>query len=91
MEIANAIRTISGRILNVGEEADPEQFKKVEKAFYEIGVAIRSANDPNTLRPIGDILGDLSAKWTTLTDVQRQNLAMDAAGGKFCQIAQKCA
>jgi TP901 family phage tail tape measure protein len=79
-EIANALRTIFGRILNVGEDADPDAFKKVEKQFTAIGVAIREIGDPQSLRPVGDILEDLAEKWGTLTDAQRQSIAFDAAG-----------
>ena len=79
-ELANAYRTIAGRILNVGEEADPESQKKVEQLFTAIKVNIREIGDPNTLRPLGDILKDLSEKWGTLNDAQRQDLAMTSAG-----------
>lgn len=79
-EIANSLRTIFGRIQNVGEDADPESFKKIEKNLTELKVSIREVGDPDTLRPVGDILEDLAGKWSTLTDVQRQEIAMNAAG-----------
>lgn len=77
-ENSNALRTIISRISNVGEESDPEQFKGIEKKFSAIGVAIKSSSD--TIRPMGDILKDLSEKWKILNDVERQSIAQAAAG-----------
>jgi len=79
-EIANGLRTIFGRILNVGEDADPEAMKKVEKQLNNLKISIREIGDPTSLRPVGDILADLAAKWDTLNDAQRQSIAFDAAG-----------
>lgn len=79
-EAGNSLRTIFGRILNVGEEADPEQMKKVEQSLDGIGVKIRELGDDGNLRPIGKILGDLASKWSTLTEAQRQQIAFEAAG-----------
>lgn len=80
-ELANALRTIFGRILNVGEDADPEAFKKIEKEFNALGISIRELNgDGQTLRPVGDILKDLAAQWNNLSDAQKQQLAFDSAG-----------
>ncbi len=79
-ENANALRTIFGRILNVGEEADQDSMKKIEKDLDTIGVKIREIGDPSSLRPIGDIFKDLSEKWKVLTDVQKQDIAFQAAG-----------
>lgn len=77
-EIANGLRTIFGRILNVGEDADPESFKKVEKELDEINVKIREmGGNGQTLRPVGDILKDLASKWNLLSDATRQQIAMD--------------
>jgi TP901 family phage tail tape measure protein len=80
-ENANALRTIFGRILNVGEDADPEAFKKVEKGLDAIGIKIREiGGNGQTLKPVGDILENLSAKWSSLSDVQKQAISFDAAG-----------
>ena len=82
-------RTIFGRILNVGEDADSESFKKVEKSLDNIGVKIREiGGDGQTLRPVGDILSDLASKWDTLSDTQRQSIAMDSAGRHTCPNIQ---
>jgi len=32
------------------------------------------------MRPVGDILKDLSEKWKTLSDVRKNELAQEAAG-----------
>lgn len=87
-ENANALRTIFGRILNVGEEADPDSMKKIEKDLDAIGIKIREIGDPTSLRPIGDIFKDLSEKWKVLNDVQKQDIAFQAAGRHTCPNIQ---
>jgi len=77
-ENSNALRTIISRISNVGEESNPEEFKGIEAKFNAIGVAIKSSSD--TIRPMGDILSNLSEKWKILNDVERQSIATAAAG-----------
>lgn len=34
----------------------------------------------DTMRPAGDVLQDLSEKWSTLSDVEKNNIAQQAAG-----------
>ena len=77
-ENANALRTVISRISNVGEESNPEEFKGIEAKFNAIGVAIKSSSD--TIRPLGEILSELSEKWKTLNDVERQSIAQASAG-----------
>lgn len=77
-EVANALKTIFSRMGRVGEESDPEAFKGIEKAFYDIGVVLKENED--TIRPMGDILADLARRWKTLTDVEKNNIAELSAG-----------
>lgn len=77
-ENANALRTIMSRISNVGEESNPEEFKGIEKKFYNIGIAIKSS--ATEIRPLGDILAELGEKWKTLDDIERQSIATASAG-----------
>jgi len=76
--IGQAYKTIFSRISNVGDESDPESFKKIEKSFYDIGVAIKS--DATTIRPLNEVLTDLAGTWSTLNDVQKNQIATDSAG-----------
>ena len=77
-ENSNALRTVISRISAVGEESDPEEFKGIEKKFYNIGIAIKSSSD--TIRPLGEILSELGERWKTLNDVERQSIAQASAG-----------
>jgi len=76
--IGNAYKTIFSRITNVGDEADADAFKKIEKSFYDIGVSIKSS--ATTIKPMGDIFDELAIKWKTMNDVEKNQIALDAAG-----------
>jgi hypothetical protein len=75
-------------MLNVGEEADPEQMKKVESALDGIGVKVRELGDDSSLRGAGEILADIASKWEDLSDVQQQNIAFESAGRRTCPSMQ---
>ena len=76
-QISNGLKTIFSRIANVGEEANPEEFKKVEKVFYDMGISIKENAD--TIKPMNQILKETAERWKTLNDIQRQELATGAA------------
>ncbi|MFA5759934.1 MAG: phage tail tape measure protein, partial [Clostridia bacterium] len=74
----NAYKTIFSRMTAVNEEINPEEYKKIEQVFNDIGIAIKSSAD--TIRPISDVFDDLAKKWETLNSVQKNNIAQEAAG-----------
>lgn len=77
-EVANALKTIYSRMARIGEGEDPEQFKKLEKAMYDVGIMMKSSAD--TIKPVDELLQELSERWSTLSDVQKNTLAQEAAG-----------
>lgn len=76
-EVSTALKTIISRTMRVGD-ATGEETLKAEKALNAIGIAIK--NTDGTMRPFMSIMGDLSNKWVTLTEVEQQYVA-DAMGG----------
>ena len=78
-QVANGMKTIISRLSRVGDEIDPESFKKVEKVVYDTtGVMLKESED--NLKPINLILSELAEKWKTLGSVQKAQLAESAAG-----------
>ena len=67
--VGNALKTIYSRITTL-DDAD--------EVLRSIGISIRDLN--GDVRPVNDILGDLASKWGTLTDKQRQQVAVTIAG-----------
>lgn len=65
----NALKTIYSRIATL------DQAKKV---LGSVGVSIKDIN--GNVRPVSDILKDLSVKWKNLTDEQKQNIGVTVAG-----------
>lgn len=64
----NAMKTIFSRITMSGSVA----------ALKEINVAVYEAD--GSTRKFGDIMGDLSKKWNTLSNAQQQGLGKQLAG-----------
>lgn len=70
--IGNSLKTIYSRITTMDS---------AEEVLNDVGVAIKQIGENGEeVRPVQDILEDLGAKWTTLTDEQRQNIAVTLAG-----------
>ena len=67
------------------DESNDEDISKSEKAYNAIGIAIRKS--ATEFRSYSDVMTDLSAKWQTLTEVQRSNIA-EVSAGKICPIIQ---
>ena len=76
-EVSTGLKTIISRTMRVGD-ATGEEALKAEKALNAVGIAIK--NTDGTMRPFMSIMGDLSNKWVTLTEVEQQYVA-DAMGG----------
>lgn len=68
--IGNSLKTIYSRLTTM---------KGSEDALDAINVSI---NDIATgeVREVNDILGDLAGKWDTISDAERQNIAVKVAG-----------
>lgn len=87
-EIGGAMRMIAARTLRQGDmvselEAQGEDLEitmaKAEKALLGIGVSIRGET-MDELRGLEEILGDVAAKWDTLSDSQRRAVGEALAG-----------
>lgn len=67
--VGNSLKTIYSRLTTMDESVD---------ALSAVGISIKdSAGD---MRSAGDILDELSTKWSGLSDEQRQNTAVSLAG-----------
>lgn len=60
------------------EEGDTENINDVERVLGAIGIKIRSSK--MEMRDFGDVLDDIAEKWTTLTNVEQNAIAV-ALGG----------
>src|SRR5690606_5196404 len=67
--IGNSLKTIYSRITTIDDAKDI--LEGVGVALYDI---------QGNVLPVNDILADLAGKWGTLTDGQRQNIAVTVAG-----------
>src|SRR5690606_33756433 len=69
----NGLKTIYSRLTTLGA---------VEDVLNGVGVSIKEIgiNGEEVVRPVNNILGDLAGIWHTLSDAQRQNIAVTAAG-----------
>lgn len=71
-QIGNGLKTIYSRITTLSG---------VEEILNSVGVAVkRIGENGEEVRPVNDILTELAGKWDTLTDSQRQNIAVEVAG-----------
>ncbi|MFA1510090.1 phage tail tape measure protein [Priestia aryabhattai] len=63
--IGNGLKSIYSRITTMSA---------AEGALNSVGISIK--NMEGDVRPVNDILGDLSGKWNTLSDSQKQNMGV---------------
>lgn len=71
--VGNALKTIYSRITTVGPAMS---------MLEDVGVKVFDTfkDGSTSVRTVNDILGDLAGKWDTLSDSERQNLAVKVAG-----------
>jgi len=79
-EAGTALKSIISRIYRIGEEGTYDEGKS-EKVLTSMGVAVRNVS--GDFRSFGDILKDISNKWSTWNNVQKTSLAQTVAG-KMC-------
>ena len=84
-EIANGYKMIAARVLQMKDlsdelEVSEDDMGKAEKALKKFDISIREGN--GNLRNLDDILKDTAARWTTMTDVEKQYLSEMAAGNR---------
>ena len=78
--IGNGLRTILTRISKSSSMADDvsnEEISKAAKVLHEVGVEVYTAN--GEFREFDVIMTELSQKWDSLTDSQRQNISYQIA------------
>ncbi len=86
-QIGNAMKTIAARISRskVGdEEATAAERSNTAKAYSSIGINVY--NDDGSYRGLANILDELSVKWDTLTDAQKNYIAEQSAGVRNINI-----
>jgi TP901 family phage tail tape measure protein len=71
--IGNSLKTIYSRITTLDDAKSI--LDSVGVSVYKIG-----ENGQKAIKPVNDILSDLGGKWKTLSDEQRQNIAVTVAG-----------
>lgn len=70
--IGNSLKTIYSRVTTLGAS---------EEILSSVGVAVKEIGENGEeVRPVNDILKDLSLRWNTINDSQRQNIAVTVAG-----------
>jgi len=72
-QVANGLKMIFSRLGNVGEDTNPEEFKKVENSLYNIGVVMKDS--ATSIKPASVLLSEIASKWSTLNDIERQATA----------------
>lgn len=81
--IGNAIKTIVTRISKVGKmpqyasEVSNEELSNASKSLHDVGIEVY--NTDGSFRELDVILGELSAKWDTLSDAQQSNISYNIA------------
>ena len=83
-EIAQAYKMISARVLqikSVAEDAgvNDDDMSKAQKALDRLNISIEDT-DTGSLRNLDDILKDVGAKWSSMTDVEQQYTSEMLAG-----------
>ncbi|SDX95944.1 phage tail tape measure protein [Thermoactinomyces sp. DSM 45892] len=70
--IGNGLKTIYSRITTLAD---------AREVLQGIGIDIKQIkNGQETVRPVADILGDLHNRWDSLSNSQKQNIAVTVAG-----------
>lgn len=80
--VGSGLNSIFSRYQSIreGKDFDPDNnpLNNVEKAVNRIGVSMRSSAD--TFKPFTTVLDEISNKWNTLNDVERNEIATAMAG-----------
>lgn len=86
-QIANAMKTVAARISRnqvEDEEVSSADRSKTAKAYASVGINVY--NDDGSYRGLANILDELSVKWDTLTDAQRNYIAEQSGGVRNINI-----
>lgn len=78
--LGNSMKTIIARFNQVNEETGElnEDFNRVQKAIESVGISFLDLNDQ--IRPVSDILDDLSLIWNSLDKNTQQYVSTQVAG-----------
>jgi len=80
--IGTSLRTMFARMQNIklGKmfEDEATNINDVEKALSLVDITLRETSD--TFRPMGDVLDEISSKWSTLSTTEQSALATTIAG-----------
>lgn len=84
--VGNAMKTIISRTTKASEVAGTlaEDISAAEESLRGVGVEVRSSD--GEFRELDDTLGDLAAKWGTLTEVQKSNITFELAGTRQSNV-----
>ena len=78
--IGNSMKTILSRMTQVKNSAleDGTTLNDVEKSLKNVGISL--TDDSGEFRSMSDVLGDVSEKWDSLSNVEQSNIATTIAG-----------
>jgi len=72
-QVANGLKMIFSRLGNVGEDTNPEEFVRIEKSLYNIGITMKDS--ATSIKPASVLLQEIASRWSTLNDIERQATA----------------
>jgi hypothetical protein len=78
--IGNSMKTILSRMTQVKNSAleDGTSLNDVAKSLKNVGISL--TDDSGEFRSMSDVLGDVSEKWDSLSNVEQSNIATTIAG-----------
>lgn len=85
-QVGNALKTIFTRITKASATSGEleDNISAAEESLRAVGIEVRSGS--GEFRNLNDILGELSDKWETLSDVQKSNISYEVAGTRQTNI-----
>lgn len=85
-QVGNALKTIFTRITKASETAGTltENISAAEESLRSVGIEVRSSS--GEFRDVTDIIGDLSGKYESLSEVELSNLSYNLAGTRQTNI-----
>jgi len=78
-QAGTGLKTILSRFSRFGDETDPDTWKKLQQNLHDYA-HIEMLTKDNVMIPTDKVLQQLAASWTTLSDVQRNEIIQNGAG-----------
>ena len=86
-ELSNGMKMIIARTYSMKDLSDElgittAELNKGATALAKYNIEV--VNTDGSLKPFGDVLGELSGKWSTMSEAEQSWLAESLAGGRKC-------